>query len=132
VNGTIKTYNIEDGEAKLLIAGRNPAWSPDGKWLGYQGPDGAPMLLDLATRKVEPLIKGIKCLWSVKWSPDARFAIFAQHDPAGTVFQVCRLRDRAMAKIYRSGAQYTEARFAWVTRSTIGALLAPGELVKDE
>ena len=130
-DGAIRTFNVVSGEKKFLVAGTNPAWSPDGKWLGYRGPDGAPMLIDLTSRKTEPLVKGGSCLWSLKWSPDSRFAIFTQYgDRGGTVFRVCRLRDRAVASIYQSGAQYTEARFAWVARSTLAALLAPGELVR--
>jgi len=133
-HGAIHTFNVVSGEVKFLVAGTNPAWSPDGKWLGYRGSDGAPMLIDLASRKTEPLIiKGGSCLWSLKWSPDSRFAIFTQYDDrAGTVFRVCRLRDRAVASIYHSGAQYTEARFAWVTRSTLATLLASGEVVRRD
>jgi len=131
-NAVIYTYNTENRETKFLVPGKNPSWSPDGKWIGYQGLDGTPMLLDFARRKTEPLVEGAKCLWSIKWSPDSSFAIFTQYDRAGTVLQVCRLKDRALAPMYHSGAQYTEARFGWVTRSTLGPLLAPGERVKDE
>jgi WD40 repeat protein len=132
LDGSTYTYSIANGITKFLIAGSRPAWSPDGNWLGYQGPDDTPMLFDLNTRKTEPLIAGIKCLWSIKWTPDSAYAIFAQYDRAGTVFQICRLRDRATAAIYHSGAPYSEARFVWVTRSTLAPMLAPGELVRSD
>jgi WD40 repeat protein len=129
-NGKIFQYSLIDRDTTFLVAGTNPAWSPNGKWLAYRGPDGSPMLLDVATARAEPLVKGAKCIWSIKWSPDSRFAIFTEYDQAGTVFRLCRVQDRATASIYHSGAQYTESRFAWVTRSILAAVLASGELAK--
>lgn len=128
--GAIYTYSIADGAARFLVAGTNPACSPDGKWLGYKGANGSPMLFSFESRQSEPLIKGVTCLWSVKWSPDGNFAIFSQYDRRGTVFQVCRMKDRTTAPIYHSGAPYSEARFGWITRQVLDVILAPGERVK--
>jgi len=132
VNGAIYTYNTVSTDRELLGPGKNPTWSPNRRWVGYRGLDGTPMLLDVERRRNEPLVRGAKCLWSIKWSPDSRFAIFAQYDRVGTVFQVCRLNDRTFAPMYYSGAQFTEARFGWVTRSALATLLAPGERIKNE
>lgn len=121
---------VEDtvrNERRFLVPGRRPAWSPNGKWLGYQSLDGVPMVLTLATGKSEPLAGGVKCLASIKWTPDSQFAIFTQHGNGGTVYKVCRMRDRAVEAFYSLTLVYPESQFMWITRSLAMSLLAPGQ-----
>lgn len=133
VGGAIYAYDVAAAKSRLLVTGTVPAWSPDGKWIGYRGPDNAPMLFDPVSRQSQSLHEGAHCLWSIKWSPDSKFAIFTQPDWSGVAFIACRLRDRATAAFYRSGGlQFREDRFAWVTRPLLEALLAPGARLDDQ
>jgi hypothetical protein len=127
-NETIYIYDLINKSSRLLTKGRMPSWSPDGEWIGFQSIEGSAMLLRPQTGIVEPLARGLKCLSSIKWTPDGQFAICSQHSGDRIAFLLCRLRDRAIEAL-EGDPMYLESLFIWVKSSMLDHLLAPGETV---
>lgn len=81
--GEIITTPAEKGNARNLtnspgVAERDPAWSPDGKWIAYFSDESGEYALHLRDQSVTGEVKKISLgtpssyFYSPKWSPDSR------------------------------------------------------------
>lgn len=81
--GEIITVPAEKGDPRNLtstpgVAERDPAWSPDGKWIAYFSDESGEYALHLRDQKAEAAVKKISLgnppsfFYSPTWSPDSR------------------------------------------------------------
>jgi hypothetical protein len=71
-------FDIVSNSSKVLGPGHDPAWSPNGAWIGYRSPEGHASLMT---------VKGVPISWPLgahepagplHWSPNGRFVSFAE------------------------------------------------------
>lgn len=78
LEGEIRLYTYGTWTFRVLAHGKEPRWSPDGRWIVYLGPDGRLKMgemKDPATFQERDL--GIEAPRGVAWSPDSRFFLYA-------------------------------------------------------
>jgi WD40 repeat protein len=122
----IHVYDISTKSTTRLASGSNPAWSSDGKWIGFRAPNGEAHLIDPKTNESRTLIGIPTIVWGIHWSPDSQYLMFGEH-PRGwiplvspsTHLIVYRLRDGANVRVYGFGYtdQGSDGAFFWVKNS---------------
>ncbi|MBE0656104.1 MAG: PD40 domain-containing protein [Bryobacteraceae bacterium] len=78
LDGEIRLYTYGTWTFRVLAHGKEPRWSPDGRWIVYLGPDGRLKMgemKDPAAFQERDL--GIEAPRGVAWSPDSRFFLYA-------------------------------------------------------
>jgi eukaryotic-like serine/threonine-protein kinase len=61
--------------------GMNPAWSPDGRYVAYNGPQGIYRKAANGATPEELLLRSQTLAFPKSWSPDGRYLIYAQINP---------------------------------------------------
>src|SRR5207237_268181 len=69
----LKTQKVEN----LNIKGYSPAWSPDGKFIAYQGGDKNCYIMNLSNNEAKLIwqVNSYKGNINLVWSPDSRFIL---------------------------------------------------------
>src|SRR5579862_7832196 len=104
--GQISTYDLKSKSFARLARGRNPTWSPDGKWIGFQTLDGFPKIISPNSTASRAIGRGEKIYASLHWSPDSEYVFVDEHWGVLNPFcdnsrlVVYRLRDNAYAAVY--------------------------------
>jgi hypothetical protein len=80
-NGNVQVYKIETDRLRILAAGTEATWSPDGTWIAYRDEGHNDYYV------IHPSGEGNKKLFHKRrsisglyWSPDARFVAYVQQD----------------------------------------------------
>jgi len=92
-HGEILSVPAEKGDARNLtqspgVADRDPAWSPDGKWIAYFSDASGEYALHIRSQdgleppKVIPIPEGAGYYYSPRWSADSTRLLFADKQPA--------------------------------------------------
>ena len=83
---TITTLDFSRGLTTRLTmgssGGMNPAWSPDGRYVAYFGPQGIYRKATSGGAPAELLLHSQTLAVPKSWSPDGRYLIYAQINPA--------------------------------------------------
>jgi WD40-like Beta Propeller Repeat len=81
VNGNVQVYEIATDHSRILAAGTEPTWSPDGTWIAYRNEGHSDYYA------IHPSGDGRKRLFhkgravsALYWSPDARFVAYVHQD----------------------------------------------------
>lgn len=71
---SIWLMRIDGSSARLLVRGRLPDWSPDGRYLAYESLGDSPhiWILDLNTGSTRQLTSGARLYRAPDWSPDGQ------------------------------------------------------------
>jgi tricorn protease len=135
--GDVWTLPAEKGYAINLtrtdgVAERDPAWSPDGKWIAYFSDASGEYELMIAQsdgrgeqRQVTKLKPGY--LFSPVWSPDSKKIAF--WDQTGTL-RVCDVESGDAKKVYQSPSGSWRSRVSWSSDGNWLAL-ADGKTVRE-
>src|SRR5207249_1612584 len=70
-NGEIWRYDLATSVSKKIGEGRDPTWSPDGRWISFRAPDGSAIVLEAQSGASATRSTSIKPLGPLKWSPEA-------------------------------------------------------------
>jgi Tol biopolymer transport system component len=80
-NGNVQVYEIETDHSRILAAGTEPTWSPDGTWIAYRDEQHSDYYV------IHPSGDGRKRLFHkgravspLYWSPDERFVAYVHQD----------------------------------------------------
>lgn len=99
----IYVWNVDRKYSRLLVNGRMPSWSPDGRWIAFRNTDGNLQLITPEGAFGPILYSGGDVGGGVKWSPDGRYIAFGinQYIPPfeNSRLMVLRVADRRMAKV---------------------------------
>ena len=82
VHFSIYTFEIGTGELEFLVEGVEPVWSPDGKWIAYQGPDLGLWVVDVvarAAKEIYPVEEEYEAI-DFAWSPDGKKIAFLKKE----------------------------------------------------
>lgn len=84
--GIITVQDFARGVATRLTTGSsggmNPAWSPDGRYVAYNGPQGIVRQAVDGGERPQLLLQSQLLAFPKSWSPDGRYLIYAQVNPA--------------------------------------------------
>lgn len=74
----IYLFDIQTGEFRFLVEGREPVWSPDGTRIAYAGSGGGLWIADVKSGEVKELFPVEEGYWvrDVAWSPDGQRIAF--------------------------------------------------------
>ena len=80
-NGSVQVYEIETNHSRILAAGTEATWSPDGTWIAYRDEQHSDYYV------IHPSGDGRKKLFhkgravsALYWSPDGRFVAYVHQD----------------------------------------------------
>jgi tricorn protease-like protein len=76
----VRVYDLAAKKSEDVSEGRNPSWSPDGKWLGFD--DGKHYVLIDSKSRTRKKLFSTKNTTGVNWSPDSRYLTYTQ--PGGS------------------------------------------------
>ena len=114
--GKIYIFDIRENSSRTLGAGRDPTWSPNGKWIAFTAPNRKSSLITTGGVPVHWTIGEHAPLSSQQWSPDGNFVSFSEATPPSSRHAeypvqliVCRVSD---------GEQFTVKEFDYDAKDT--------------
>jgi hypothetical protein len=80
-NGSVQVYEIATDHSRILAAGTEATWSPDGTWIAYrdEGHDDY-YVIHPSGEGNKKLFHKPRSISGLYWSPDARFVAYVQQD----------------------------------------------------
>jgi hypothetical protein len=122
--GNIYIFDTQTKSARLIAAGSDPSWSPDGQFIAYRSVQHVLMLYTPAEERVRVLTRGVDVRGLLRWSPDSQLVLFTRfsqqraalnpftHD--ATDFVALRVSDGASAVAFEPGNGADTRRFFWI------------------
>jgi hypothetical protein len=121
--GQIYIFDVASGASKPLVAGGDPTWSPNGKWIAFVGLAGRASAVTTVGAPVEWPLSSHKPLSAMRWSPDGHYVSFAVEtaSPPLTLLDVactlvvCRVSDGQTTIVQEFGPESGNyAGFYWI------------------
>lgn len=120
--GRIYLFDVVSSSSRPLVAGHDPTWSTNGKWIAFIGPDG---LASLVTTQGIPLNWPVSTrhpMSPLRWSPDGRYVSFSEALPpsfavmyAVSRLVVCRVSDGKTITVQKLGSKSGDwGAFHWI------------------
>lgn len=80
-NGNVQVYEIATDYSRILAAGTEPTWSPDGTWISYRDEQHNDYyVIHPSGEEEQKLFHKGRSISGLYWSPDARFVAYVQQD----------------------------------------------------
>jgi hypothetical protein len=80
-NGNVQVYEIETGHSRILAAGAEPTWSPDGTWIAYRDEQHSDYyVIHPSGDGKKKLFHKARAVSALYWSPDGRFVAYVHQD----------------------------------------------------
>ena len=104
-DGAILIYDLASKPIRQLARGFEPSWSPDGKWVAFQSPEGNGELIKATGGDTKLLTLGHKLSGALRWSPDSEYLLCSVND-ASPIRMLTQLTSQLVIYRVSDGAQY--------------------------
>ncbi len=124
LDGEIYIFDAVTHSKRSVIAGSDPAWSPDGRFIAFRNANHELALYDVSNGRPRSLVSNMKVTGFPRWSPDGKYILFTRFSvllalrnpltmPA-TDFMVVRVGDGATTAVFTPGMGLENRGFYWI------------------